>query len=200
MTRNITPHEGKIELSDRERLLGQKAVVLWMTGLSGSGKSTIAFEIERKLYQMGHLSYVLDGDNLRDGLNSDLEFSPEDRAENQRRVAEVARLMADAGIIVIASLISPDEQTRQRAAATVGEDRFHLVWVATPLEICEDRDPKGLYAKARRGEIPHFTGISAPYEEPSSADLVLHPEEEIVAETVNRVVEYLTGVGALAGG
>lgn len=164
---------GKVSRSDRERLLGQHAVTVWLTGLSGSGKTTLAFELERRLVQAGRACYVLDGDNVRHGLTADLGFSPADRSENIRRVAEVANLMNDAGLIVITAFISPSVTDRARARAVIGNDRFLEVFLAADLEVCEARDPKGLYARARAGQIPEFTGVSAPYDAPGSPSLAL---------------------------
>ncbi len=157
----------------RRALLGQAGGVLWLTGLSGSGKTTLARAAEERLLDRGRLTTVLDGDTLRTGLNRDLGFSPEDRAENIRRFAEVARLLADVGALVLVSAISPYEADRAQARAVIGPERFRLIHVAAPLEVCRARDPKGLYARAERGELPGFTGVSAPYEEPPEADLRL---------------------------
>lgn len=158
--------EGEVSGKDRERLLKQKPATLWLTGLSGSGKSTLAYEVEKKLIAAGHLCYVLDGDNVRHGLNHDLGFSPQDRSENIRRVAEVARLFNEAGVIVITAFISPYREDREQARKIIGEDRFIEIFLDAPVETCEKRDPKGLYAKARAGLIPEFTGVNAPYEAP----------------------------------
>jgi adenylylsulfate kinase len=188
---NIQWHHGAIRREDRETLLAQKGCVVWLTGLSGSGKSTVAHEVERKLIEQGHLAYVLDGDNLRHGLNHDLGFTPEDRAENVRRVAEVAKLIADTGTIVFAALISPSRGERARVREIVGDDRFLEVWVSAPLETCEQRDPKGLYRKARAGEIANFTGISAPYEEPLDPDLTLDTGRDDLPLSVERLLALL---------
>lgn len=181
----------------RERLLGQRGCVVWLTGLSGSGKSTIARALEQHLAAQGKLAYVLDGDNLRHGLNSDLGFSPADRAENIRRAGEVAALFADAGIIVITALISPYRADRDRVRESTGADRFIEVFVDTPLEVCEQRDPKGLYRKARANELLDFTGISAPYEAPGHAEVTLDAGTISVEDCVGRVVEFLAGRGIL---
>lgn len=170
---NIVWHGGKVSPVEREQLYRQRAATLWLTGLSGSGKSTLAFELERRLLDQGHACYVLDGDNVRHGLNRDLGFSPADRHENIRRVAEVAHLMNDAGLFVITAFISPYREDRELARQVIGDDRFLEVWVQTDLATCEQRDPKGLYAKARAGKLPDFTGISAPYEAPDQAALTL---------------------------
>jgi bifunctional enzyme CysN/CysC len=163
---------------------------LWFTGLSGAGKSTIAMEVERRLFQQGYMVYVLDGDNVRYGLNSDLTFSPRDRAENIRRIGEVAALFADAGAIAIAAFISPYRADRQRAR-NAAKDAFHEIYVKADVTTCEGRDPKGLYKKARRGEIPEFTGISAPYEEPESAELIIDTSALPVEESVRAVLAYV---------
>lgn len=170
---NVTRHRGAVTAADRARLLGQSPATVWLTGLSASGKSTIAYALEARLIAEGHACAVLDGDNMRHGLNRDLGFSPEDRAENIRRVAEVARLMNDAGLIVITSFISPYAADRSNAREIIGDERFIEAFVDVPAEVCEQRDPKGLYAKARAGLIPDFTGVSAPYEEPADPDLRL---------------------------
>jgi adenylyl-sulfate kinase len=165
--------------------------VIWLTGLSGSGKSTISTELERELFNLGKHVYVLDGDNVRHGLCSDLGFSPEDRKENIRRVGEVAKLMANAGIIVITAFISPYRSDRELVRKITPPGQFVEVFVNAPLEVCEQRDPKGLYVKARANEIKNFTGISTPYEVPEKAELELHTDKLTVAESVARIVEYL---------
>ena len=188
--RNLVRHVGRVTLEDRERLLGQRPVTLWLTGLSASGKSSIAYAVEERLIAAGHACVVLDGDNMRHGLNRDLGFSPEDRSENIRRVAEVARLMNEAGLIVITSFISPYAADRTQAREIIGEDRFLETFVDAPLEECERRDPKGLYAKARAGEITHFTGIDSPYQRPKNPDLRLTPDHG-PDELADQVVELL---------
>ncbi len=192
VSENITRHISKVTGEDRARLLGQKPATLWLTGLSGSGKSTIAYELERRLVEMGRACFVLDGDNIRHGLNRDLGFSDDDRTENIRRVAEVAALMNDAGLIVITSFISPFVKDRASAREIIGEGRFVEVFVDAPLETCEQRDPKGLYAKARAGEIPDFTGITSPYEPPKEPEVRVDTErlsvEEAVETLLRRVV------------
>ncbi|MCA8979956.1 MAG: adenylyl-sulfate kinase [Planctomycetes bacterium] len=169
--RNIVRHEGVISRQDRERLLGQRGCVAWFTGLSGSGKSTVARAVEERLTAAGRLVYVLDGDNIRHGLCSDLGFSDEDRTENIRRIGHVAALFADAGAIVLTAFISPFRADRAQVRDVVGADDFLEVFVDAPLDVCESRDPKGLYVKARKGDIPEFTGISSPYEAPESPAL-----------------------------
>ena len=170
---NIFRTGGRIRLLDRQQLFGHRALTIWLTGLSGAGKSTIAYELEARLVRGGYSAVVLDGDNLRHGLNRNLGFSAEDRQENIRRVAEVARLMNDAGLIVVCACISPLLRDRETARAVIGEGKFAEVYVSTSLAVCEQRDCKGLYAKARAGEIHHFTGISAPYEAPPRPALAL---------------------------
>src|SRR5438552_178932 len=166
--------------------------VLWLTGLSGSGKSSVATELERELFNLGRHVYVLDGDNIRHGLGSDLGFSPKDRTENIRRVGEVAKLFADAGVICITAFISPYRADRDLARKMMAADRFIEVFVNAPLEVCEQRDPKGLYAKARAKEIKEFTGISAPYEAPVNAEIELRTDQLSVAESVAKIQQYLT--------
>jgi adenylylsulfate kinase len=164
---------GHVSPNERQILLGQRPMTIWLTGLSAAGKSTLAFALERELITRGRACYVLDGDNIRHGLNRNLGFSPEDRAENIRRIAEVARLMNDAGLIVITAFISPFRTDRAAAKEIIGSECFREVYVSTPLAICESRDPKGLYKKARAGEVANFTGISSPYEPPERSDLTL---------------------------
>jgi bifunctional enzyme CysN/CysC len=190
---NLTWSQG--EVTDRERMLrnGHYGAVVWMTGLSGSGKSTLATALERELFNRGMQSYVLDGDNLRYGLNKNLGFSPEDRSENIRRAAETAKLLADAGFIVITSLISPYQADRTRAREIMAESqiRFYEIFVNCPIEVCEQRDPKKLYAKARAGEIKEFTGISAPYESPEKPELIIHTAKQTPSESVAIVIDFL---------
>jgi bifunctional enzyme CysN/CysC len=189
---NVTWHRGHVERDERWEVLGQRGAVLWMTGLPSSGKSTIAHALEKRLIEQGQPAYVLDGDNLRHGLNGDLGFSDEDRTENVRRTAHVARLMADAGIVAVVSLVSPFAADRAQARTLVEAEGlpFREVWVSTPLEQCEQRDPKGLYAKARRGELPGFTGVDGPYEAPTRPDLELGADVS-VDEAVDRLVDAL---------
>ncbi len=187
MSENIYPifHQ-MLTRSDREALLGQKGVMLWFTGLSGSGKSTIAVALERELHKRGLLCRLLDGDNIRTGINRGLGFSAEDRRENIRRIAEVARLFVDTGIITLAAFVSPTRELRELARTIIGPDDFREVYVSTPLAECERRDVKGLYARARRGEVKDFTGVSAPFEEPLhpalSLDTSVLPLEQSVAQ------------------
>ena len=194
---NITWHEGQVRRSDREAIVGQRGVTIWLTGLSGSGKSTIAVAAERELANRGHLAFVLDGDNIRHGLNNNLGFSPEDRAENIRRIGEVSKLFTEAGVIVFASFISPYRSDRDAARALMGSGDFVEIYLDASLETCEQRDVKGLYKKARAGEILEFTGISAPYEAPESPELVLDTDRQSVEESVSKLVEYLDEKGYL---
>jgi len=189
--RHITRHVGHVAIEDRARVLGQQPVTLWLTGLSASGKSTLAYALEKKLVEEGQACFVLDGDNVRHGLNEDLGFSPEDRCENIRRVAEVARLFNEAGLIVITSFISPYAKDRRSAREIIGDDRFIEVFVDASVEECEKRDPKGLYKQARAGEIPDFTGVSAPYEAPETPELHLDTCRLSVAKAVDAVIQHL---------
>lgn len=189
--KNITWHEAEITQADRENLLKQKGVVIWFTGLSGSGKSTLAQAVQNKLYETGHLTYVLDGDNIRHGLNKNLGFSPEDREENIRRIGEVGNLFADAGVITMTAFISPYRADRDNARALCEDGRFVEVHVHVPLDVAEERDPKGLYKKARAGEIKEFTGIDAPYEEPLNPELLIDTSKLSLEESANVVLDYL---------
>jgi len=188
---NIHWHKLEVDRAARAAIKGQHPACVWFTGLSGSGKSTIANLVDRRLHSMGYHTYILDGDNVRHGLNHDLGFTDEDRVENIRRVAEVAKLMVDAGLIVLVSFISPFRSERRMARTLFGEDQFFEVFVDTPVEVCEQRDPKGLYQRARRGEIPNFTGISAPYEAPETAEIRLPTTELKPEESVQRVLDQL---------
>lgn len=193
--RNLTRTYGHVAPEERHRLLGQRGAVVWLTGLSGSGKSTLAYALERALVSSGHMAYVLDGDNVRHGLCADLGFSPEDRDENIRRVGEAAALFAQAGVIAIASFISPYREGRDRARSRVGDTRFIEVHLDVPLEVCERRDPKGLYARARAGEIAEFTGISAPYEHPPAPELTIDTDAHDVDACVDMILAYLKEQG-----
>ncbi len=184
---NITESKGEVSRVDRESRLGYKAKTFWLTGLSGSGKSTVSVALERELFDGGRLVYRLDGDNLRHGLNRDLGFSDADRGENIRRTAEASKLLNDAGVTVICSLISPFEKDRKMAREIIGNENFCEIYVATPLSVCEERDPKGLYKKARAGEITGFTGISAPYEEPKNPDVRIDTSTETLSESVGKI-------------
>jgi len=194
---NITWQEREVGRRDREGLLKQRGATIWLTGLSGSGKSTIAVATESLLHERGHLAYVLDGDNVRHGLNQNLGFSPEDRTENIRRVGEVAKLFTDAGVVTLTAFISPYRGDRDAVREIMGGGDFIEVYVEASLETCESRDVKGLYAKARAGEIPEFTGISAPYEAPETPELVLDTNRQTVEESVERLVGYLEEKGYL---
>ena len=195
---NITWHGGEIGKSDREKFLGQRGIVIWFTGLSGSGKSTLANALEKRLFENGNLCYVLDGDNIRHGLNKNLGFSPEDREENIRRIGEVAKLFADAGVIAMTAFISPYRSDRQKARELMKNGEFVEVHVQVPLQIAEERDPKGLYKKARAGEIKEFTGISAPYEEPDNPEIVVNTGELSLEESVDKIVNYLIQAGIMS--
>ena len=197
---NITWHDAEIGRADREKLLGQRGAVIWYTGLSGSGKSTLAHAVEQQLYEKGYISYVLDGDNIRHGLNKNLGFSPEDREENIRRIGEVSKLFADAGVLAMTAFISPYRADRDQARSLLDEGQFIEVFVKVPLDVAEERDPKGLYKKARAGEIPEFTGISAPYEEPLQAELVIDTSLVSLEDSAAQVVDYLQDHGILTKG
>jgi adenylyl-sulfate kinase len=188
---NLTWHVGEVDREARAVAHGHRGAVLWFTGLSGSGKSTIGHRVERMLIERGAFAYVLDGDNIRHGLNDDLGFSPDDRVENIRRIGEVARLFADAGALVLSAFISPYRADRDRVRGLLGPGEFVEVFVDTPLEVCEARDPKGLYKKARAGEISGFTGLDAPYEEPLAPEVHLKTMELTVDEAAASVISYL---------
>ena len=187
---HIIPHKHAVSSSDRERKNGHKGHVLWFTGLSGSGKSTVASEVERQLYELGISTYILDGDNVRAGLNSDLDFSAESRVENIRRIAHVSALLKDAGIVVLSAFVSPYAKDRAYVNE-VSDGAFSEIFVSTPLEVCEARDVKGLYAKARRGEISNFTGISAPFEEPEHPAVDVPTHQLSIEESAKKVVDYI---------
>ena len=177
--------------ADKEELLKQHGLMIWFTGLSGSGKSTIAIALERELQQRGLLCRILDGDNIRSGINNNLGFSAEDRVENIRRIAEVGKLFVDTGIITLAAFISPNNEIREMAAGIIGKEDFLEIYVSTPLEECERRDVKGLYAKARRGEIKNFTGISAPFEAPAHPDISLDTSKLSLKESVDQLLDLI---------
>lgn len=185
---NVTRHKSLIGRSDRERLHGHKGAVIWFTGLSASGKSTLSHLVERNLYAMGCSTYVFDGDNVRHGLCGDLGFSEKDREENIRRIGEMAKLFVDAGIIALTAFISPIRKDRERVRIMMGDDRFIEVFVDCPLEVCIQRDPKGIYQKALKGEIKDFTGISSPYEAPECPDIVIRSQEECFDDAVGRII------------
>lgn len=191
MNRTVVWHHGQVTGEERSLHLKQRPVTIWLTGLSGAGKSTIACALERRLLDCGHAAYVLDGDNVRHGLNRDLGFSPGDRAENIRRIAEVARLLNDAGLIVITAFISPYSEDRESARSIIGPAHFLEVHVSTPLQVCEERDPKGFYRLARSGELPAFTGVSAPYEPPPDPACSLDTANCSVDECVDRLMGFL---------
>ena len=191
MSTNLIEHTHKVTKEERQNLLKQKSPVIWLTGLSGSGKSTIANELALKLHKEGKLAYVLDGDNIRMGLNKDLTFSDDDRKENMRRIAEVAKLMSDTGVIVITAFISPFREEREEVKNIIGKNNFIGVYVEAPLMVCEERDPKGLYKKARNGEIPMFTGIDSPYEKPTNADLTINTDENSIQTCVDFIYKNL---------
>lgn len=196
---NITWHPGHIARPERQALLGQRGAGVWLTGLSGSGKSTVAVAVEAELVKRGRLAYVLDGDNVRHGLNANLGFSPEDRTENIRRIGEVAKLFVDCGVIVLTSFISPYRADRDAVREIFEPGDFLEVHVDADVATCESRDPKGLYKKARAGEIPEFTGISAPYEAPQNPELVLDTAALSLEQSVNALLEFLEKQGKLSG-
>ncbi|MGA7614683.1 MAG: adenylyl-sulfate kinase [Thermoanaerobaculia bacterium] len=196
--RNITRHPGRVEPEEREQLLRQSGSVVWLTGLSGSGKSTIARVVEERLVAEGHLTYVLDGDNIRHGLNADLGFSDADRQENIRRIGEVAALFADAGVITLTAFISPFRADRDRVRAILPSGRFLEVFVDSPLATCETRDPKGLYRRARAGDIEEFTGISSPYEPPLNPEVTLPTGTATIDECVEILMKALLDRGILS--
>jgi adenylyl-sulfate kinase len=194
---NLVWHEHRIGKEDRARQKGQRGAVLWFTGLSGSGKSTIANAVESILYEMGRHTYLLDGDNVRMGLNSDLGFSSRDRVENIRRIGEVSKLFVDAGLIVLTAFISPFAEDREMVRRLLDDGEFVEIFVDTPLNVCEERDPKGLYKKARSGEIREFTGIDSPYEAPENPEIHLKTGSESVEASARRVVQSLKEKGYL---
>jgi adenylylsulfate kinase len=191
MNKHIVWHEHTIQKADRIGMYAQKPCVIWFTGLSGSGKSTIANALEAKLFEDGCKTYLLDGDNIRHGLNSDIGFSNEDRIENIRRISEVAKLFVDAGLIVICSFISPFENERKLARCLVEDGEFVEVFLDTPLDICEQRDPKGLYKKARNGELKDFTGIDSAYEIPSNPEITINISACSVDDAVNIILDFI---------
>jgi adenylylsulfate kinase len=195
--RNLTWHHGLIDRADRNRFNGHNSGVIWMTGYSASGKSTLAHAMEEALFRDRVRVYVLDGDNVRHGLNKDLGFSKADRNENLRRVAEVTRLFCDAGLVVFSAFISPYRTDRELARRCIGDDDFHEVYVKCPIEVCEERDPKGIYKKARRGDIARFTGISDPYEPPENPDLVLETDRFTLEECIAQFRDYLRKEGLI---
>lgn len=194
---DLTWHKHQVERSDREQQKKQKSCLLWFTGLSGAGKSTLANALELELYKRGQHTYLLDGDNVRHGLNKDLGFSDDDRVENIRRIGEVAKLFVDAGLMVFSAFISPFRADRQLVRDLFSEGEFVEVYISTPLHECEARDPKGLYRKARAGDIKHFTGIDSEYQAPENAEIVVDTSKEQMEESVERIVRYLEDLGYL---
>ncbi|WP_460220432.1 adenylyl-sulfate kinase [Psychroserpens sp. MEBiC05023] len=192
MTKHIIAHNYQISKTDRIISNGHNPLLVWFTGLSGSGKSTIANLVERQLFKSGIKTYSIDGDNIRGGINEDLTFTPQDRTENIRRIAEVSNLMIDAGLVVLAAFVSPYKKDRQNIRTIVKDVNFVEVYVNTSIEECELRDVKGLYKKARAGEIMNMTGISAPYEAPESPDIEIKTERESIEDSVKRIVDYIT--------
>ena len=180
-----------VDRNTRERTLGQRSVAMWFTGLSGSGKSTVAIEVEHRLFAAGYFAQMLDGDNIRSGINANLTFSEEDRIENIRRIAEVSKLYVNSGVITLNTFISPTRSMRAMAREIIGDQDFIEVYINTPLEICEQRDVKGLYAKARRGEIPNFTGIDAPYEAPENPEIEILTEDQTIEQCADQVIDYI---------
>jgi adenylyl-sulfate kinase len=191
ISENLVWQRGKVAPADRARLPGREPATIWLTGLSGAGKSTIAFELERQLVAGGRPAYVLDGDNIRHGLNRDLGFSPQDRKENIRRIAEVAKLFNDAGVLVITAFISPYRQDRSMARLIIGKERFIETHLCTSIEVCAERDPKGLYEKARQGKIAEFTGVSAPYEMPDNPEVVVDTARSSIEDSVLEIMLIL---------
>ena len=188
---NITWHDSEVTKAERQERNGHKSVVIWFTGLSGSGKSTVSVALEKALFEQKITSYRLDGDNIRHGLNKNLGFSPEDRKENTRRIGEVGKLMVDAGVVTMTAFISPYEEDRNIVRDILEDGEFIEVYTKCSLDECEARDPKGLYKKARSGEIKEFTGINAPYEEPSNPEIIIDTEQHSVEEAVEEIVAYL---------
>ena len=188
---NVVPYEGFVSREDRNKAYGHKSGVVWFTGLPASGKSTIAHTLEKVLFESGIKVYVLDGDNIRKGLNADLGFSPDERSENLRRISEVAKLFVDAGIILLAAFVSPYRKDREFIKEKIGKEYFIEVYIKCPVEVCEKRDIKGMYQKAKEGIIKDFTGVSAPYEEPESPDLVIETDKLSIEEAVEKILSHL---------
>lgn len=188
---NIVWHHSEVTKLERQKFHGHKSVILWFTGLSGSGKSTISVALEKELFKRNIHTYRLDGDNIRHGLNNNLGFTPEDRTENIRRIGEVAKLMVDAGLITLTAFISPYEEDREQVRQLVEQDEFVEVYVKASLDTCEERDPKGLYKKARLKEIKDFTGIDSPYEAPKNPEIIVNTDELTVEQSVEKIVHYL---------
>jgi len=196
---NIIWHKQNINKNDRTTLLSQKPCILWFTGLSGSGKSTIANAVEKQLFRRGIKTYLLDGDNIRHGLNKDLGFSEIDRIENIRRIGEVSKLFVDAGLITLTAFISPFKSDRQTARSLVNYDEFIEIFIDAPLDVCEKRDPKGLYKKARNGIIKNFTGIDSPYETPSEPQIHINTNKHNINECTDKIINYLIKFGYIQG-
>jgi adenylylsulfate kinase len=194
---NIVWHQGAVTRDDRIQLNGHRGCTVWLTGLSGAGKSTIAVDLEKRLLERGVRTYILDGDNIRHGLNKNLGFSPEDRTENIRRIGEVAKLFTDAGLVAVTAFISPYRADRDQVRALMQPGDFIEVFIDCPVEVCEQRDVKGLYKKARAGEIKEFTGVSAPYEAPEKAELVINTAGQSVEESAKQIVAYLERQGVV---
>jgi len=194
---NVVWHGGHVGRDRREALLKQKGCVVWLTGLPSSGKSTIAFTTEHLLVEQGRLAYVLDGDNIRHGLNKNLDFSAEDRAENIRRIGEVGKLFSDAGVVTFSSFVSPYREDRNAVREMMAKGDFIEVFIDTPVELCEERDPKGLYSKARKGEIQNFTGVSDPYEAPENPELVIKTSEGTPEDAAGQIIALLEKMGKL---
>ena len=191
-TDNIFPDFTKsISRAEKENRLGQKGLVIWLTGLSGSGKTTLALALEKELFSQGRFAMILDGDNIRSGINNNLGFTADERKENIRRIAEVSKLFATAGIITIAAFISPTVEIRQMARGIIGNQDYFEVYISTPIEVCEERDVKGLYKKARRGEISDFTGISSPYDDPLNPDIIINTDGKPVDECIAKIIAQI---------
>ena len=195
---NIVWHQGNVTRGDREKINGHKACTVWLTGLSGSGKSTIAVDLEKRLWERGIRAYILDGDNVRHGLNKNLGFSPEDRTENIRRIGEVAKLFTEAGVVALTAFISPYRADRDQVRKIMADGDFVEVHVDCPVEVCEQRDVKGLYKKARAGEIKEFTGISAPYEAPTKPELTINTAGQSVEDSAKQILAYLEKQGIIS--
>lgn len=191
MSENIIPHTFQVTRADRSKKLNQNPCLIWYTGLSGSGKSTLANAVEKSLFEKGYLTYSLDGDNVRQGISKNLDFSAEDRSENIRRIGEVSKLMIDAGLIVSASFVSPFENDRELVKNIVGKENYIEIYVSTPLSECEQRDVKGLYKKARNGEIPNFTGISSPFEEPKNPNFSIDTTSISISDASTKVLNFI---------
>ncbi len=192
MKKNIIRHTYQVSVTNRRKANKHSSFLLWFTGLSGSGKSTIANLVEQKLHKTGIKTYTLDGDNIRKGINNDLSFSPQDRTENIRRIAEIANLMIDAGLVVLAAFVSPYKKDRENIKKTVKDVNFVEIYINTSVEECERRDVKGLYKKAKAGEIKNMTGVSAPYETPENPDIEIKTEEESIEDSVTKIIDFIT--------